>query len=79
MACRRRQSRASWLSVEDDGPGIPPELRDRVFEPFFTTKPKGAGLGLAIVRRNARAMGGDAWIEGGEGGGTRVVVAVGAP
>jgi PAS domain S-box-containing protein len=40
-----------WLEVEDDGPGIPPEIRPRVAEPFFTTKPGGTGLGLAIVTR----------------------------
>jgi signal transduction histidine kinase len=39
------------ISVRDDGPGIPEDVRDRVFSPFFTTKARGSGLGLAIVRK----------------------------
>lgn len=38
------------VSVRDNGPGIPPELRGRIFEPFVGNKAKGAGLGLAIVK-----------------------------
>ncbi len=49
------------LAVEDTGPGIPVELRDRVFEPFFRilgSHQSGNGLGLAIVRSAAQALGG---------------------
>ncbi|HDR15690.1 MAG TPA: PAS domain-containing protein [Desulfobacteraceae bacterium] len=48
------------IKVRDSGPGIPPELRDRIFDIFFTTKPvgKGTGLGLSISRNIAKAHGG---------------------
>jgi signal transduction histidine kinase len=39
------------LSVDDQGPGIPEEERDRIFDAFYTTRSKGAGIGLAVVRR----------------------------
>ncbi len=48
------------LSVSDTGPGIPPEIRDRIFDPYFTTKEvgKGTGMGLAIIHGIATSLGG---------------------
>lgn len=46
------------IAVEDNGPGIPPEIADRLFEPFFTTKEKGTGLGLATIFRLIEDHGG---------------------
>jgi PAS domain S-box-containing protein len=46
------------IDVQDSGPGIPIELRERVLEPFFTTKSRGGGLGLPIASRTADLHGG---------------------
>lgn len=48
------------VEIEDDGPGVPPELRERIFEPFFTTKApgEGTGLGLDVSRRVVEALSG---------------------
>lgn len=69
-------SRAT-LSVEDDGPGIAPEARQRVFEPFVRLDPSrdratgGCGLGLAIVHSIAQALGGDVSCDASDLGGAR--------
>jgi signal transduction histidine kinase len=49
---------ACILAVEDDGPGIPAALREKILRPFFTTKSQGTGLGLAIVARRVAEFGG---------------------
>ncbi|MEI4472195.1 sensor histidine kinase [Frigidibacter sp. MR17.24] len=47
------------LTVEDNGPGLDPDVAERLFTPFATTKPGGLGLGLVIAREIARDFGGD--------------------
>lgn len=67
---------AEWVtfSVEDEGPGIPPEAATRIFDPFYTTKQRGTGLGLAICRRIVEAHQGHIWFESGPGRGTTFFV-----
>ncbi len=66
------------LFVEDGGPGIALELRERVFEPFFTTKPShvGTGLGLALVRDIVVAHGGRVVVGQSRLGGARIEVSL---
>jgi signal transduction histidine kinase len=70
------------LTVDDDGPGVPPAERERVFERFTrleearTRDAGGAGLGLAVVREIARSHGGDAHLTDSPLGGTRAVVRI---
>jgi signal transduction histidine kinase len=62
--------------VEDQGPGIPPEVRARIFDLFFTTKPSGTGIGLATVKRIARLHGGDVEACDAPSGGAKFVVSL---
>lgn len=64
------------IEVADDGPGMPPEVLDRVFEPFFTTKAQGdgTGLGLSISRAIVASHGGSIDVSSAPGRGTRFAV-----
>jgi two-component system, LuxR family, sensor histidine kinase DctS len=57
------------LQVLDRGPGLPPEIAERLFEPFFTTRSEGLGLGLNICRSIVESMGGELLARNREGGG----------
>lgn len=56
------------VSISDTGPGIPPEIREKLFEPFVSSKPKGTGLGLAITKRMIEAHQGTIELETFPGG-----------
>ena len=64
------------VTLEDDGPGVAPEVKEKMFAPFFTTRQRGTGLGLAIVKRNVEHLGGDISVESPArvGRGTRFVI-----
>ncbi len=58
------------IKVEDNGEGIPDEIRGKLFQPNFTTKTKGMGLGLAMVKNIVEGFGGKIWFETETGKGT---------
>jgi signal transduction histidine kinase len=62
------------ISVSDTGPGIPPELQERIFYPFFTTKQDGSGVGLSNVQKIVTGHGGAVVVESrpGEGATFRI-------
>jgi signal transduction histidine kinase len=59
-----QQNGCALIRIEDTGPGIPKQIRERLFEPFSTAgKKNGLGLGLALSRQTVLAHGGDLWAE----------------
>ncbi len=75
------QDSTMLLSVHDQGPGIPRDLREKVFEKFFRaqatgTRRAGFGLGLSIAKGIVEAHSGKIWVEDSAGGGTSVVVSI---
>ena len=69
VTCRRNSDGMLLLSVDDSGPGLAPEMGERLFQPFFSTKSTGMGLGLSICRSIIESHGGKIWAEPSELGG----------
>jgi len=58
------------IQVEDNGPGMPPDVQEKIFVPFFTTKEDGSGIGLSLSRQIMRLHGGSISVRSSEGEGT---------
>jgi two-component system NtrC family sensor kinase len=67
-------TRQVMLRISDTGPGIPPEIQDKLFEPFFTTKKTGTGLGLSIAYGIMERHKGALAIESALGQGTTIII-----
>ena len=75
LGIARAEDRAV-LTVSDEGPGVSPELRDRIFDPYFTTRHEGTGLGLAIVKKIVLQHQGEISLGARPGGGASFVIAL---
>jgi len=72
----RKINQSVQITVQDNGNGMPAELRDKIFQPFFTTKPagEGTGLGLSITYDIIKAHGGDIAVESSQGVGSKFII-----
>jgi signal transduction histidine kinase len=70
----RGHERDVEIRITDTGPGIPPELQEKVFQPWFSTRPGGTGLGLPMARRIVEELGGELTLHSEVGRGTRFTV-----
>jgi signal transduction histidine kinase len=64
------------ITIGDNGPGIPDEIKDKIFQPFFTTKPtgQGTGLGLSLSYDIVKAHGGELKVETKVGEGSTFII-----
>ncbi len=79
VVAARAQSGWARVTVEDEGPGMPPDNLETIFERFYTERPHAhfganSGLGLSIARQITESAGGRVWAENREGGGARFIV-----
>ena len=77
----RTEGQVGTLMVEDEGPGIPPEVLAQLFEPFFTTKPpgQGTGLGLAVSKHLLAQFDGQLTAGNRAAGGAKFTITLPAP
>jgi signal transduction histidine kinase len=68
-----RHEHEAEIRVRDNGPGIPPDVLEKIFIPFFTTKSSGTGLGLALVHRIVTDHGGKVTVVSGQEGTTFIL------
>jgi K+-sensing histidine kinase KdpD len=75
-----REEARTVIHVDDEGPGVPAQERDRVFEPLHRARPedlrRGSGIGLSVVRAFARFHGGESWVEDAPAGGARFCISL---
>ncbi len=70
-----REGQAGWtVRVRDHGPGLNPQVAEKLFTPFFSTRPGGTGLGLSVAQHIAVQHGGSLWAEDNPGGGACFVL-----
>jgi len=67
------------IRITDTGPGIPPDLHEKIFRPWFSTKEGGTGLGLPTTRRIVEELGGEMRLQSEVGRGTRFTLSVPRP
>lgn len=70
ISARRAGAKRVSLTIEDNGPGIPKEMIDRIFIPFYTTKKKGTGIGLSFARQIMKLHNGSITVQSDPGKGT---------
>ena len=72
----KKEGNKILISVQDNGDGIPEQIRDKIFQPFFTTKPtgEGTGLGLSLSYDIVKAQGGELKVETKEGEGSEFII-----
>ena len=70
----RGESEYARVEISDTGPGIPPQILDKLFTPFFTTKAQGTGLGLAICKKLIGLHNGDIQARSNEGTGSTFII-----
>jgi signal transduction histidine kinase len=64
------------IQISDSGPGIDPQIQDKLFNPFFSTKEKGSGLGLAMTKKTIEDLGGEVELKSKKGEGTTVTLSL---